>query len=286
MVILNNSGGIDVSEATATSEDVKAGKTFFAGEDEMAVGTLATKTPNTDPITTEDRTYPAGYYDQFIVRKPTQKSIAGGTLSAGASVKVEPGYYAEEKTLTGWIPGKTQGAQTIYPTKDSQKIPAGTYLTGDATINGISINNLTPGNIKKDVTVTISNGNGSIESVKGTYEAQAASPTFGNTPEVKETSANNYVEFTGLTRNATYIVIASVTGKGTGSTSWSSNRNSAEGWSSIGGDNDLSWNSDGEQKTFTKMWKFVASSYTSFRIGITSNNSFYNYALSAICLKV
>lgn len=63
----------------------------------------------------------------------------------------------------------TKAAATIYPSTSSQTIASGTYLTGTQTISAVSQTNLAAENIKSGTTISISNGNGNIWSVLGTY---------------------------------------------------------------------------------------------------------------------
>lgn len=69
----------------------------------------------------------------------------------------------------------TKGATTYYPGTSDQTISASQYLTGTQTIKAVSQTNLEAGNIKSGTTVTISNGNGNIWSVTGSYTGGGAS---------------------------------------------------------------------------------------------------------------
>jgi hypothetical protein len=63
----------------------------------------------------------------------------------------------------------TKGTTSYYASTSDQTIGAGTYITGTQTLKAVSQTNLSAGNIKNGTTISISNGNGNIWSVTGTY---------------------------------------------------------------------------------------------------------------------
>ena len=63
----------------------------------------------------------------------------------------------------------TKSAATYYASTSDQTINASQYLTGAQTIKAVSQTNLAAENIKSGTTISISNGNGNIWSVLGTY---------------------------------------------------------------------------------------------------------------------
>ena len=75
---------------------------------------------------------------------------------------------SEGDVITGTIP--SLAARTWNPGTSAQTIQAGQYLSGTQTISAISNTNLSAGNIKKGVTITIKGGNNNIYSVTGTWE--------------------------------------------------------------------------------------------------------------------
>ena len=98
--------------------------------------------------------------------------------------------------ITGSAPSKA--AQTYTPTTSDQIISANQFLTGAQTIKGVTQTNLTADNIKSGTTVTISNGNGNIWSVLGTYTGDG---TVNIDTKTVTASTSNYpvsIEFTSM----------------------------------------------------------------------------------------
>lgn len=85
---------------------------------------------------------------------------------------------SNDEPIEGTIP--SQGAQTIYFGTSDQVIPSGKYLSGNQTLKAISQANLSAENIRKGITASVSNGNGNIWSILGTY----STPSSGQSPIV------------------------------------------------------------------------------------------------------
>ena len=81
IIIHNMGGGTDVSEATANTENVLIGHTFYAGDnDEIQTGTM----PNNGDLDAElsannEYTYSSGYYNSISIKAPT---LSGNALSS------------------------------------------------------------------------------------------------------------------------------------------------------------------------------------------------------------
>ena len=168
-------------------------------------------------------TYDADGFDKVIV--PSGSATPASSISAtGATVSTSTNTLTLSKSSVantpqvsaGYITSGTQGnssvslsatvttkgATTYYPTTSDQTIASGTYLTGTQTIKAVSQTNLEAGNIKNGTTITISNGNGNIWSVTGSYTGGGASNIVQGTFT------------TGATRNTTGTVSLSYTGSG------------------------------------------------------------------------
>ena len=92
-------------------------------------------------------------------------------------VTVPPGGYAEQVQKTV---GTAIAAQTIAPTASDQTMPAGYYLAGAQTVEGVVCTNLTAANIKDGVVVKIGTAtdDDSVTSVTGEYQGGGGSPTL------------------------------------------------------------------------------------------------------------
>lgn len=157
------------------------------------VGTGVTRNSSAD-LTASGATVtaPAGYYENnatktiasgsatppsTITATSATLSTSSNTLTLTKSVSTTPvvtaGYVASGTAGTVSVslsaPVTMQAAQTIYPSTSDQTIASGRYLTGIQTIKAVSQTNLAAENIKDGTTISISNGNGNIWSVTGTY---------------------------------------------------------------------------------------------------------------------
>lgn len=185
-------------------------------------------------------TAPAGYYSSAA-----SKSIASGSATPAASLsatgaslstgngtltltknnvsntpQVTAGYIASgtagntNMSLTATV--TTQGATTYYPTTSDQTISGSRYLTGTQTIKAVSQTNLTAENIKSGTTISISNGNGNIWSVLGTYDGGGGSGMVVATATTTLSAASASISFTGLSGEPTSFVICSAADLATG----------------------------------------------------------------------
>ena len=113
--------------------------------------------------------------------------------------------YARGTKLTGTI--LSQPAQTITPTIAAQTIPAGWYLSGTQTIEGVVCTNLIPENIADGVTVKIGTAtdDDSVALVVGTHQG-GAQPQL-NAPTISVTSSGNQsvISITNPTSNGNFV---------------------------------------------------------------------------------
>ena len=126
-------------------------------------------------------------------------SFAGGGGSGSDDVtatknQVLKGYTAitsdsDDEPIEGTSPSKA--AATYYASTSDQTIVANQYLAGAQTIKAVSQSNLAAGNIKKDVTILVSNGNGNLWSQTGTY----STPSSGQSPIVAGAVRTGYSGF-------------------------------------------------------------------------------------------
>ena len=190
----------DVTDTTATASDVASGTYFYTANGTRTQGTASgggstieslTVTPTTSQQTFNSSSVD-GYKPVVVNAMPSGSVTAPSTISgSSASVSTGTNTLTLSKTVSvtpnvttaGYISSGTAGnasvsltasvttkaAATIYPSTSSQTIASGTYLTGTQTISAVSQTNLAAENIKSGTTISISNGNGNIWSVLGTY---------------------------------------------------------------------------------------------------------------------
>lgn len=116
-------------------------------------------------------TFPAGFASAIdgIGSYDSDAATAGDILSGKKA-------FVGNATVTGTI--DTKGSETFHPSASDRTIPANTYLSGAQTIKGVSISNLSAGNIKKGVTVSVGDGSVNVASVTGTYD-----PVYTSMPQ-------------------------------------------------------------------------------------------------------
>ena len=170
---------VDVTVGAISSTYVGSGITQRSSSDLSASGATVTA--------------PSGYYASAATKTISSgsatpaSSITGttATVSSPSSNKimltqtvsntpqVSAGYISSgtagnsSVSLTGAC--TTKSATTYYASTSDQTIGSGTYITGTQTFKAVSQTNLEAGNIKDGTTISISNGNGNIWSVTGTY---------------------------------------------------------------------------------------------------------------------
>ena len=103
----------------------------------------------------------------------TNRGAVSQTLAANGSYTIPAGYHNGSGKVTQSL--TTKAAATYGAKTSAQTIAAGQYLSGAQTIAAVTQTNLTPANIVKGKTVTISSNGSNLWSVTGT--GSNASPT-------------------------------------------------------------------------------------------------------------
>ena len=219
-------GGVRSSDVTASAADILSGKTDLTAQsdDEVVQGTMpnngtvnhslpingsftiaqgyhsgsgkvtqsiTTKAAATYYATTSDQTIAAGQYlsGAQTIKKLTQTNLSGGNIKPGVTVKVNNGN-ADVFSVTGTMASKA--AATYYATTSDQTIAAGQYLSGAQTISKLTQTNLSGGNIKPGVTISVNNGNTNVWSVASTMASKAAATYYATTSD-QTIAANQYL---------------------------------------------------------------------------------------------
>ena len=101
----------------------------------------------------------------------------------------------------------TQAAQTIHPSTTDQTIASGKYLTGVQTIKGVTLSNLSAGNIKSGVVVKVgdSTDDDCVTSVTGSYTGESAS--IGTKTLTNSDNTLTSISFTGLSGTPKMFVV-------------------------------------------------------------------------------
>ena len=194
-------GGPDLSADTVAADKVLAGYTFHDSTGTADVGTIPEKTAADLSASGPTVTVPAGHYASqaqksvnpgsaatpatAITANPTISVDAAGRITATVSEAenitpaVTPGYVSAGTPGTVSVSGSAaqqlpaKAAATYDVSATDRTISAGQYLTGNQTIRGVTVENLSAENIKAGVTVKVGDADsaGRIRSVTGTVRA-------------------------------------------------------------------------------------------------------------------
>lgn len=171
--------GVDVSDTTATVNDVLKGKYFHTAAGYLSQGQISTKYAYDLSVSGKTVSIPRGYYQSdytkdvadgsattpatTITSNPSISVSSSGLITAtnsktqSVTPTVSAGYVSSGTAGTITVGGSNtsqltvQSAQTITPTTSNQTITSGKYLTGTQTILGDV--NLVAENIRQNKTI-------------------------------------------------------------------------------------------------------------------------------------
>lgn len=210
-------GGVTSDDVTASRADILSGKRDIASDsgDEIVEGTMpnngtvnhslpingsftiqggyhsgsgkvtqsiTTKAAQTYYATTADQTIASGQYlsGAQTIKKLTATNLSGENIKPGVTISVNNGstnVWSVASTMT------SKAAATYYATTSDQTIAANQFLNGAQTIKKLTQTNLTGGNIKPGVTISVNNGSANVWSVTGTMTSKAATTYYPTTSD-------------------------------------------------------------------------------------------------------
>ena len=198
--IQNIQTGTDTSDATLNSNSQMLSGVTAYSQGTKYTGNIPSKSSSDLTASGATVTVPAGHYASNATKSVSSGSasapstisgtsstvsVSNNTVTLSKTVSVTPsvtaGYISSgtatnsSVSLSGSM--TTQAAQTLYPSTSDQTISSGRYLSGTQTFKGVAIANLTAGNIKNGVTITVGDSADAdrITSVTGTYSGGGGS---------------------------------------------------------------------------------------------------------------
>ena len=120
------------------------------------------------------------YVNKVIYGTTVLVDLTADTVTAGDMLDGVVAHDASGASVTGNIPSKA--AATYNTSSSNQTIAAGQYLSGAQTIRAVTTANITAGNIKHNVTVTVGDSASAtrIKNITGTFTS-SSTVTSGQT---------------------------------------------------------------------------------------------------------
>lgn len=233
--VLDITAGIDTSDADATADDIKSGKTAYV-DGEKLTGSMYTRGKVTAIVDGTKHYLQEGYYagidipgDENLIAGNIKKDVtiygvtgeletSGGIDTSDATATaddllLDKTAYVDGKKITGTIESIESNIYT--PTIEDQIIPSKKYLSGDQTIKGDP--NLLASNIKKGVTIFgvdgIYEGSGSSSAsiVFNCSEFSSVSEVYNAYKDITKVSNDGKLEvFDDLTDSYNYQIVSPI----------------------------------------------------------------------------
>jgi len=99
-IVRRGGGGIDVSDATALTTDVLSGKTFYAGDENIKTGTIASKGAETFTPSTSNQTIASGQYLSGTQTILGDANLVAGNIKDGVTIF---GVTGTAQTVTNYL---------------------------------------------------------------------------------------------------------------------------------------------------------------------------------------
>ena len=201
------------SDLSASGATVTAPSGYYASAATKTISSGSATPASSITGTTATVSSPSLNKIQLTQTVSNTPQVSAGYISSGTAGN-------SSVSLTGAC--TTKSATTYYASTSDQTIGSGTYITGTQTFKAVSQTNLSAENIKNGTTISISNGNGNIWSVTGTYSGGGG----GDSKNVQ------IVQGTTRTSSSTMTVIGSeltVSKSGTYHVYWSGVRSTTSG---------------------------------------------------------
>lgn len=164
--------GTDVSDTTATEDDVLNGKSFHKANGEYVDGTIPSKT--SADLTTSGATVnvPSGYYSENASKTIGNATLGSVSFNADGRATVDcttDGYLSKGTKVDTTIPAYGGNAKVFATQSEFSIASAGDtkFFKNGLTIGKLSQTNLTAANILKGTTVAVNNGSTDVWKING-----------------------------------------------------------------------------------------------------------------------